>query len=187
MKKEIDISLIIKTVKKTRKIAWWMGEHIFFSIMIMVVIGIILGYVIFYRSIVSTDRLLSQTDPVILFRENNYQEAKNEWAENERRRNLIDRKIYINPFDERSAIVDPIDNGEDIIIEEEEEVIEGPIISDEFIVHTVVSGDNLWILAERYLGSGFRWVEITDLDDSPYPDWRADVLRINEQLKIPTK
>ncbi len=181
MKKEININSIVKSLKKTKKIAWWIGAHVFHSVMITVIIGVILGYIFFHRSVISNDRLISQIEPVILFHKANYQETVRIWETNNTKRTKIAQKIYTNPFEER---IDSPDKD----IEESEIEKEDPIIDDKnFIIHTIVPGDNLWILAKRYLGSGFRWVEITDLDGNPYPDWRANILSINEQVRIPTR
>ena len=48
-------------------------------------------------------------------------------------------------------------------------------------VHTVVAGDTLWALADRYLGSGTRWKEIADKNGVRDPRR----LQIGTELKIP--
>ena len=49
-------------------------------------------------------------------------------------------------------------------------------------IHTVVKGDSLWELAEKYLGKGKRYKEIMTLNG------KADFdIRIGEKLKIPNK
>lgn len=47
--------------------------------------------------------------------------------------------------------------------------------------HTVVAGDTLWALADRYLGSGPRWQEIADLNGVRDPR----TLQIGTRLRIP--
>jgi len=48
-------------------------------------------------------------------------------------------------------------------------------------IHTVVAGDTLWALADRYLGSGTRWKEIADKNGVRDPRR----LQIGTELKIP--
>jgi LysM repeat protein len=48
--------------------------------------------------------------------------------------------------------------------------------------HTVKSGDTLWALASRYLGSGYRWTEIQALNGGIDPR----KLRVGMVLRIPT-
>ena len=48
--------------------------------------------------------------------------------------------------------------------------------------HTVVRGDTLWGIAEKYLGSGHRYPEIVDLNQLD-----TLIIQIGQKLKIPTK
>jgi len=52
------------------------------------------------------------------------------------------------------------------------------------LTHTVVAGDTLWALAERYLGNGNRWPEIQALNGGP-TQCDPHSLRIGTKLKIP--
>lgn len=49
-------------------------------------------------------------------------------------------------------------------------------------IHTVVKGDTLWKLAEKYLGKGKRYSEIMSLNGLT-----SDVLSVGQKLRIPTK
>lgn len=47
--------------------------------------------------------------------------------------------------------------------------------------YTVKKGDNLWKIAESVLGSGFRWVEISGINNLQNPD----LIFSGQELKIP--
>lgn len=51
---------------------------------------------------------------------------------------------------------------------------------DEYLIHTVVSGDTLWKIAERYLGKGIRYKEIKTLNGLT-----SDTIYRGMKLKIP--
>ena len=48
--------------------------------------------------------------------------------------------------------------------------------------HTVRSGDTLWGLAKKYLGSGFKWTKIANLNGI-----QGSLIRTGQVLKIPEK
>ncbi|HHY64982.1 MAG TPA: LysM peptidoglycan-binding domain-containing protein [Clostridiaceae bacterium] len=54
-----------------------------------------------------------------------------------------------------------------------------------YILYTVVKGDCLWKIAEKYLGSGFRYVEIYELNKDIIKN--PNLIYINQVLKIPAK
>lgn len=47
--------------------------------------------------------------------------------------------------------------------------------------HTVVSGDTLWAIAEKYLGDGNRYGEIAKLNNIPNPD----LINVGQVITIP--
>ena len=49
-----------------------------------------------------------------------------------------------------------------------------------YCVHTVVKGDTLWGIAEKYLGSGVRYKEIKTLNGLD-----SDTIYSGQKLKIP--
>jgi len=51
-------------------------------------------------------------------------------------------------------------------------------------VHVLKSGETLWALAQKYLGSGSRWREIADLNG--IKDSQVRSLPVGMQIKIPT-
>lgn len=55
-------------------------------------------------------------------------------------------------------------------------------IKEPEVLHTVKSGDTLWALSTKYLGSGNRWPEITKLNKM-----NGTMLKIGQKLKIPRK
>lgn len=69
------------------------------------------------------------------------------------------------------------------IILAEEEKEEEPEVT--YILYTVVKGDCLWRIAEKYLGSGFRYVEIYELNKDIIKN--PNLIYISQVLKIPTK
>jgi len=48
-------------------------------------------------------------------------------------------------------------------------------------VYTVVRGDNLWTIAERTYGNGFRWVDIAKANDLANPS----IIHAGNQLQLP--
>jgi len=69
-----------------------------------------------------------------------------------------------------------------IILAEEEKEEETEVT---YILYTVVKGDCLWRIAEKYLGSGFRYVEIYELNKDIIKN--PNLIYISQVLKIPTK
>jgi len=55
------------------------------------------------------------------------------------------------------------------------------VVAPEPVIHTVYSGDNLWGIAQQYLGSGDRWPEIAAANDLADPS----MLRVGMKLVIP--
>src|SRR5688572_13024061 len=49
--------------------------------------------------------------------------------------------------------------------------------------HTVQAGEGLWIIAEKELGSGFKWTEIAAANNLTKPY----ILRVGQELTIPGK
>ena len=69
--------------------------------------------------------------------------------------------VTLEPTTETASPVPTIAQPEPTI---EEQV--SPIIGDNY---TVVRGDNLWEIAERAYGDGFRWVDIAEANDLVHP------------------
>jgi LysM repeat protein len=52
----------------------------------------------------------------------------------------------------------------------------------DYQIHTVKKGESLWLIAEKYLGSGARYPEIKKLNDL-----KEDTIYPGQTLKIPKK
>lgn len=59
--------------------------------------------------------------------------------------------------------------------------VTGQAASDECQVYTVQSGDSLWAIAQKLLGNGARWQEISQLNGLT-----STTIRVGQQLKIPS-
>jgi len=175
----------IARIKKIKNIFWWLGNNFFWGIIIFISLSIIAGSFVFYKyEYRIKQKEIISTQPILRFQELNYQNVLNEWSNRDEKINQIKEKRYIDPFDKILTDIPSPEEIEEIINEEINDIISPP---EELKTYIIQPGDNLWILAERFLGSGFRWVEITDSKGEPYPDWRADVLRIGEKVLIPAK
>jgi LysM repeat protein len=53
-------------------------------------------------------------------------------------------------------------------------------VADSYTVHSVIEGDTLWAISNRYLGSGSRYQEIMTLNGLT-----STVINIGQKLKIP--
>lgn len=51
-----------------------------------------------------------------------------------------------------------------------------------YIIHTVVKGDSLWNIAKKYLGSGFKYTKIKELNGL-----KSNLITPGQKLKIPPK
>ena len=58
-----------------------------------------------------------------------------------------------------------------------------PGLSEENVgkIHTVVAGETLWSIAERYYGSGFNWVDISNANNLDNPG----AIEAGQKLTIP--
>lgn len=54
-------------------------------------------------------------------------------------------------------------------------------VTSETKTHKVVKGENLWVIAEKYYGSGYNWVDIAQ--ENKLKD--ASVISTNQELTIP--
>ena len=52
--------------------------------------------------------------------------------------------------------------------------------STNYFIYTVKKGDTLWAIAQRYLGSGYKYKEIKDLNTL-----NSDMIYPGQTLKIP--
>ena len=181
MVKNINFSSVSKEVLKqkrnVKKIVWWVGENTFLSLLIFISLSLFLGSAVFYKySFLVEMREYKIIEKPLQFEEKNYGEVLRTWEIKGENFKEANKKEYRNPFQKED-------------LEEEIQEEEGEFITKEdepqSLIYTVVRGDNLWDLATKYLGTGFRWREITDTDGNSFPDWRAEFLRIGEELLIP--
>lgn len=171
-------------IKKIKGFFWWLGDNTFWGTIIFIILSIIAGFLVFYKyELRIKQKEIVSMRPILKFQELNYQNVLIKWSNRDNNLEQIKKIEYLNPFDESLMEISLPKEETEKIIEEIENL--SPLPKNPFI-YTIKPGDNLWILAERFLGSGFKWVEITDIDGNPYPDWRADVLRIGEKIIIPT-
>lgn len=56
-----------------------------------------------------------------------------------------------------------------------------PGLSEERRTHTVVAGETLWSIAEKYYGSGFNWVDISNANNLDNPG----AIETGQKLTIP--
>jgi nucleoid-associated protein YgaU len=66
-----------------------------------------------------------------------------------------------------------------------EEAIETPEPAAEPVFHTVVKGDTLWKISEKYLGKGTRYQEIFEANRPMLSD--PDKIYPGQMLRIPAK
>lgn len=68
-------------------------------------------------------------------------------------------------------------------------IITAPVVEEKpepaVVTYTVVKGDCLWIIAEKYLGDGRRYIEIYELNKDIIKD--PNLIYISQVLKIPAK
>ncbi|MGI6444372.1 MAG: LysM peptidoglycan-binding domain-containing protein [Candidatus Ozemobacteraceae bacterium] len=75
------------------------------------------------------------------------------------------------------------------VIEEEAPVASAPAPEYEPISYTIASNDNLWALAEKYLGDGSRYPEIVEANKDKYPSLvsKPGLIHPGWKLEIPPK
>ena len=63
------------------------------------------------------------------------------------------------------------------------EVLSGKSLpTSEYRIHTVVKGESLWIISKKYLGSGFKYNKIKELNGL-----KSNTIYAGQKLKIPNK
>lgn len=83
--------------------------------------------------------------------------------------------------EEKEKVILAVGNVEGIAAVEEE--VETPEPPKEPVFHTVEKGDNLWKIAEKYLGSGSRYPEIVEANKPMLSD--PDKIYPGQMLRIP--
>lgn len=182
MKIKFKLSILqnlVKQVAKIKKIPWVLAEHVFLTFLIFFFFVLILGGFIFYKYSI----LMEKEEPEVLgkvfqFEEKVYQEVLKEWQKREKRFNETLEKEYSDPF--REIEKETPANSIPEINHNEKEPYE-----KELSIHFVLEGETLWEIAERYLGSGERWKEITDENDNTFSTYTAEVLQPGQKLIIP--
>ncbi len=169
-----------------RKIWWKIGENDFETSLILILLSLLLGglilYVYGYRPAmqrIDLDEEVEEFNKEIFFDVLSYwEETESGFPNNE--------ESFPNPFGRGDLTEEDIGEGPGEVLEKDETGDEeGEAESDEMISYVIEPGDNLWVLAEEYLGSGFRWVEIVDDQGESFSDWRAEVLKVGEEVFIP--
>jgi len=170
IKKDIDLSSFLKKVlrqkERIKNFFWRIGENAFPTILILFFLSFFLGGIVFYQYSFQEKEDETVEFP-LKFREDNYEKILRVWEEKEKRFEETGEKKYQSPFREEE-------------IDEPDEREESRVIT-----HVIEREDNLWNLATKYLGTGFRWKEITDEEGDHFPDWRAEVLKVGEKVLIP--
>jgi len=72
---------------------------------------------------------------------------------------------------------------EELVISEPEIIEGGQLekIGKLPVIHTVNTGESLWLIAEKYYGSGYNWVDIAKENELSRPDY----VTVGEKLVIP--
>jgi nucleoid-associated protein YgaU len=83
--------------------------------------------------------------------------------------------------EEKEKVILAVGNVEGIAAVEEE--VETPEPPKEPVFHTVAKGDNLWKIAEKYLGNGSRYPEIFEANKPMLSD--PDKIYPGQMLRIP--
>ena len=60
--------------------------------------------------------------------------------------------------------------------------VSSSIKREEYMIHTVVSGDTLWNISKKYLGTGIKYKDIMKLNNL-----KSNLLKVGQELKIPKK
>jgi len=175
------VKKVLKKLAKAQKALWFLGEHAFFAMLIFIFISFIIGTALFYRySYLAGQKELCLTESPLRFKESNYQSVLEIWDKKTDKFKEIQQNQYSNPFSKEESELQSESESE---LQSESEPEPEP--EPEPITYTISKGENLWDLAEEYLGTGFRWNEITDIDGNTFPDWRAKFLQPGQKVIIP--
>jgi len=170
---KFKLSIPQKLVVKIKKLLWILAEHAFFSFLVFCLFILILGGLIFYKYSI----LVERKDPEILektfqFEEKVYQEILEEWVGREEEFKKASEKEHSDPFQGP---------------EEETPMTETENDEEEPLIYFILEKETLWGLADRYLGSGKRWREITNEKGEIFTENAAEILQPGQKLIIPPK
>lgn len=95
---KIDAKKFFEIIKKSQKVFWYLGRHIFFVILILIAFDLLFGSFVFYKYV----SLVKQQEPVVSgnfkFEYAAYQEIVSAQAKREAFFNEISEEKYSDPF-----------------------------------------------------------------------------------------
>ena len=103
MKKEKIIQSIINDFKKTlsgiKKIPWFLGNHAFLIILLLVLVDLFFGAYLFYKYIyIVKNQMPEVISGQVIFDEKNYQLILDQWKKREENFNKIEQENIKSPF-----------------------------------------------------------------------------------------
>ncbi len=167
---------LTRKISRIKKLPWIFGMNAFLTLLVLILLTLILGALIFYRYNI----LIKKEEPKIIekplqLEEKTYQKIVSEWQEREKRFIEASQKEYSDPFRE---IEEELNNSNSETNHTDDE---------ETLIYSVIEGETLWDIAQRYLGSGRRWNEITTETGGTFTDYSAEVLQPGQKLIIPLR
>jgi len=162
----------------------FLGEHAFLTFLGLLVLALLFCSLIFYKySFLAEKQQLEVFGEPFQFEEEAYRRVLDTWQEKEERFDQADLKEYPDLFRE----IEEAGEGQ----EEEEELpppepgTEETQEISETELYIISKGETLWELAEKYLGSGYRWKEIKDENGQIFTEGSAEVIPVGQKLIIP--
>ena len=170
---------LTRRMSRIKKLPWIFGMHAFLTLLVLILLTLILGALIFYKYNV----LIKKEEPKVIekplqLEEKTYQKIVSEWQKREKRFIEASQKEYSDPFREKE---------EELNNSNSETNHTNNTDNEETLIYSVVEGETLWDIAQRYLGSGHRWNEITTETGGTFTDYSAEVLQPGQKLIIPLR
>ena len=103
MSNKLKSNIDFKRVKSfLAKVPWLIASHAFFACLILFLISLIIGGFLFYKSAILIKTTEFQQIEDDYFLDNNkYRSVLESWEENQKRFDMVDYKVYQNPFEKR--------------------------------------------------------------------------------------
>jgi len=100
----LDINIFFEKIKNAKKVLWFLGSYVFFSILVLIFLDVLFGGFLLYKyAILAKAQEPNTADKNFKFEESAYQEVLIELQTREEKSKSASEKNYLNPFKSKTS------------------------------------------------------------------------------------